>query len=220
LEVTKYVTASSRMPAFAGFTSEQIWTSIQEHKHTKSQSEANDVDLKIAEWDTLTQYPVPPPTKDFRVSRIKPPVGFEHLFEETILLELLREVRALLAFNRIESKGDFADAAFTDDDRQTRLSRQSPTWLPASEVRGEGIFLRLKEEAIQKWEHLPEVLKLEREFFQAHVSWRRLRNLNPVDAGFPGIRFCSSSFIVSCTHASDCVGVWLYRSEYPRTSVL
>ena len=96
LEVTKYVTASSRMPLLQT-TSEQIWTSIQEHKHTKSQSEANDVDLKIAEWDTLTQYPVPPPTKDFRVSRIKPPVGFEHLFEETILLELLREVECTIS---------------------------------------------------------------------------------------------------------------------------
>jgi hypothetical protein len=71
------------------------------------------------------------------------------LFEETTLVEMLREVRALIAFTRLESKGDFADADLQDDDRQTPLSRKSPTWLPASEVRGEGIFIRLKEEALQ-----------------------------------------------------------------------
>jgi len=78
-------------------------------------------------------------------------------FEETVLVELVREVRALLAFTRIESKGDFADADFPDDGRQTPLGRQSPRRLPASEARGEGIFLRLNEQALQSWEQKPEV---------------------------------------------------------------
>ena len=144
--------------------------------------------MKVAEWEVLTQNPPPVPTKDFRVTRVKPPTGFGQFFEETILLELLREVRALLAFTRIESKGDFADAAYVDDGRQTPLSRQSPTWLPASEVRGEGIFLRLKEAALQSWEQKPEVQKLEQEFFNAHKAWRRLRKQTPPEAAFPGIR--------------------------------
>src|SRR5207244_9006237 len=71
----------------------------------------------------------------------------------------------------------------------TPLSRQSPTWLPASEVRGEGIFLRLNEHALQSWEERAEVRQLEQDFLQAHVGWRRLRRQNPPEAGFPGIRF-------------------------------
>ena len=110
-------------------------------------------------------------------------------FEETILLEKLREVRALLAFTRIESKGDFADAAHEDDGRQTPLSRGSPTWLPVSEVRGEGILLRLREDALQAWEQRPEVLKLATEFFRAHKVWRTMRKLKPPEASFPAIRF-------------------------------
>ena len=189
LEVARYVTAPSRMPALVDFTAEQIWAAIDARKQGGNEPKEVETDLKIAEWDVFTQNPAPSPTKDFRVTRVPPPAGFDKFFEETILVELVREVRALLAFTRIESKGDFADADFEDDGRQTPLSRQSPTWLPVSEVRGEGIFLRLKEEALQSWEQRPEVKELEREFFQAHRGWRRLRKLNPPDAGFPSIRF-------------------------------
>ena len=119
-----------------------------------------------------------------------------------MLVERLREVRALLAFTRIESKGDFADAAYVDDGRETPLSRQSPTWLPASEVRGEGLFLRLKESALQQWENRAEVLALEREFFDAHKEWRRLRR-EPPEAGFPGsdLFFCIRSRMLSCARS-------------------
>ena len=189
LEVAKFVTAPSRMPALVDFTAEQIWAAIETRKQADNQDDAEETDLKIAEWEVLTQNPPPAPSEDFRVTRVPAPTGFGQFFEETILLELLREVRALLAFTRIESKGDFADAAYVDDGRQTPLSRQSPTWLPASEVRGEGIFLRLKEAALQSWEQRPDVQKLEQEFFNAHKGWRRLRKLNPPEAGFPGSRF-------------------------------
>lgn len=189
LEVAKFVTAPSRMPSLVDFTAEQIWAAIETRKQADNQDDAEETDLKIAEWEVLTQNPPPAPSKDFRVTRVPAPTGFGQFFEETILLELLREVRALLAFTRIESKGDFADAAYVDDGRQTPLSRQSPTWLPASEVRGEGIFLRLKEAALQSWEQRPDVQKLEQEFFNAHKGWRRLRKLNPPEAGFPGSRF-------------------------------
>jgi hypothetical protein len=188
LEVATYVTAPSRMPELADFTAQQIWTTIQARKQG-GDGETEQTDLKIDEWTVLTQNPPPPPTKDFRVTRVPPPSGFSQFFEDTILLEKLREVRALLAFTRIESKGDFADADYKDDGRQTPLSRQSPTWLPASEVRGEGIFLRLKELALQSWEQQPAVRQLEQEFFSAHKVWRRMRKQNPPEAGFPSIRF-------------------------------
>ena len=189
IEVATYVTAPSRMPDLADFTAAQIWAAIESHKQGQGGNEAEDTDLKIAEWAVLTQNPTPSPTEDFRVTRVAPPTGFTHLFEDTVLLEKLREVRALLAFTRIESKGDFADAAYIDDGRQTPLSRQSPTWLPASEVRGEGIFLQLKESALQSWENQAAVRQLEQEFLTAHKTWRTMRKQNPPEAGFPSIRF-------------------------------
>ncbi|HEY4281447.1 MAG TPA: DUF1998 domain-containing protein [Chthoniobacterales bacterium] len=189
LEVVTYVTAPSRMPELADFPASQIWAAIQNRKQGEAGSGAGETDLKIAEWAVLNQSSSPTPTKDFRITRVPPPSGFSQFFEDTILLEKLREVRALLAFTRIESKGDFADAAYIDDGRQTPLSRQSPTWLPASQVRGEGVFLRIKEEKLQSWEQTPAARQLEQEFLAAHKGWRRLRKQNPLEAGFPAIRF-------------------------------
>lgn len=189
LDVVRYVTAPSRMPVFAGFTPEQIWVAIEARRQGGDQAEEGEHDLKVPEWRILTQQRPPAATKDFRMTRAAAPTGFESLFEPTILLERLREVRALLAFTRIESKGDFADADYIDDDRQTSLSRHPPTWLPASEVRGEGIFLRVKEDALQVWEQQPEVRQLEQEFLQAHKSWRRMRKQQPPEGGFPAIRY-------------------------------
>jgi hypothetical protein len=117
-----------------------------------------------------------------------PPKGFETLFEDTILVERLREVRALLGFTRIESNSDFTEATILKDGRLTRLSRESPRWLPASEVRGEGIFVRLRDEVMLSWLVRPEVQQLEREFMESHRAWRRLRKLLPDHEGFPGIR--------------------------------
>lgn len=188
LQVAQYVTAPSRMPQLAEFNPAQIWAAIQQRRQAGDAGQTEAPDLKIAEWDVLTQIPPPPGTRDFRVARVAAPKGFEPYFEETVLLELVREVRALLAFTRIESKGDFADAAYVDDGRETPLSRRSPTWLPASEVRGEGVFLRLREEALQAWEQRPAVAGLEQEFLEAHRAWRRMRNQKPPDAGFPGSR--------------------------------
>jgi hypothetical protein len=189
LEVAKFVTAPSRMPALVEFAPEQIWAAIESRKQGTNGQNTDEPDLKIAEWQVLIQNPPPSPTKDFRVTHVPAPVGFVQLFEQTVLLERLREVRALLAFTRIESKGDFADADYVDDGRQTPLSRQSPTWLPASEVRGEGIFLRVKEDVLQSWEQRPAVKQLEQEFFAAHKQWRRMRKQNPPEASFPSIRF-------------------------------
>ena len=189
LDVARYVTAPSRMPSMVEFTAEDIWASIEARRQPSGVDFVDDNDLKVAEWERLTQFHVPSSSKDFLVRRALAPSGFEQYFEETVLLERLREVRALLAFTRIESKGDFADAGYVDDGRETPLSRESPIWLPASEVRGEGLFLRLKESVLQDWESRKDIRVLEQEFLAAHKTWRRLRKQTPVEAGFPGMRF-------------------------------
>lgn len=188
LEVARYVTAPSRMPQFADYKVEEIWAAIEKNKKELENEDESGEGLKDAEWRVLAEEQTPPVTKDFRVSRVNPPVGYEAFFEPTVLLERLREVRALLAFTRIESNGDFAEVALEEEVRQTPLSRKSPTWLPASEVRGEGIFLRFKEGMLQAWEQKAEVKKLEQEFLKSHIAWRAKRGIKPVDGGFPGIR--------------------------------
>lgn len=65
----------------------------------------------------------------------------------------LREVRALGGFARIEpypiSAERVAEAIGTGD--VAPLSKTSLGWLPAAEIRGEGIFLRFRDDAVDDW---------------------------------------------------------------------
>ncbi|MFF7068587.1 DUF1998 domain-containing protein [Streptomyces pseudovenezuelae] len=63
-----------------------------------------------------------------------------------MLVKKLREVRALKAFTRL------ADPDATTDSREMPLSGASMRWLPAMEVRGEGVFVRLNEDRLDAWE--------------------------------------------------------------------
>jgi hypothetical protein len=179
----------SLIPLFSEFEDENIWAAIQAKRAGGQQhAGAPPEDLKLPEWMTFSNPDAATESRDFKLKRVPPPAGFAAFFEDTVLVERIREVRALLGFTRIESNADFAEATVLEDGRLTKLCRESPTWLPASQVRGEGIFLRVREEMLLAWQAKPEVKQLQREFFEAHSAWRNLRKLAPAQEGFPGIR--------------------------------
>ncbi len=178
----------SLIPLFAEFSDEVIWAAIEAKKAGGGHGKMPAEDLKLPEWEVFSNPESAAENRDFKLKRVAPPKGFEAFFEDTVLVERIREVRALLGFTRIESNADFAEATILKDGRLTKLCRESPTWLPASEVRGEGIFLRIREEALLAWQDKPEVQQLQQEFLDAHKAWRKLRKLEPVQEGFPGIR--------------------------------
>src|SRR5262249_56179941 len=101
--------------------------------------------------------------------------GYKKLFDKVVLVERVREVRALVGFTRIGSPGDFNDPDELPPERLAPLSRSQPKWVPTSEVRGEGVFLQFAEKEVQKW--LKKNKGLEAEFFEAHKRWRNVRNL-------------------------------------------
>ncbi|MCF1596671.1 DUF1998 domain-containing protein [Streptomyces muensis] len=68
-----------------------------------------------------------------------------------MLVKKLREVRALKAFTRL------IDAESATDSAEMPLSERPLRWLPAMEVRGEGVFLRLDEDRLGAWEKAPAV---------------------------------------------------------------
>jgi hypothetical protein len=77
----------------------------------------------------------------------------EDWFDQVMLVKRLREVRVLTAFTRLQppTVGD-------PDKREAPLAREKLKWLPAIEVLGEGVFLRLREDRLQAWESQPEVI--------------------------------------------------------------
>ena len=99
----------------------------------------------------------------------------------------LREVRAIRGFTRINPPGDL------NSPEVARLSRKSLPWLPAIEVRGEGIFLALDEERLSEWERQSaveaRVLRCE-EKHQADWGERYGDNANPPQPITPRYMLC------------------------------
>ena len=75
------------------------------------------------------------------------------------------------------------------EERLAPLSKSSPTWLPAAEVRGEGLFLEFNQDVLAEWESKKDVVALKKSFYEAHRQWRTMRKIEPVEAGFPGVRY-------------------------------
>ncbi|WEH33589.1 DUF1998 domain-containing protein [Streptomyces sp. AM 4-1-1] len=63
-----------------------------------------------------------------------------------MLVKRLREVRALKAFSRVDTPDARTDV------HEAALSLEALDWLPAMEVQGEGVFLRLDETRLDAWE--------------------------------------------------------------------
>jgi hypothetical protein len=184
-KLTKF---QSLIPLFSEFSEEDIWAAIEAKRQGQNKHDTLDEDLKLPEWQVFSDPNSAGESKDFKLRRVPPPKGFETVFEDTVLVERIREVQALLGFTRIESNADFAEATLLQEARLTPLRRESPMWLPASEVRGEGIFLRIREDVFLQWEARPEVQRLRQEFFDSHKAWRKLRHLEPTTDRFPGVR--------------------------------
>jgi hypothetical protein len=66
--------------------------------------------------------------------------------ERVALLHKLRETRAFTGFSRI-----FPDDDLSQAERRAMISRIPKVWLPAVVVRGEGIFLKFREDRIADW---------------------------------------------------------------------
>ncbi|HTK06789.1 MAG TPA: DUF1998 domain-containing protein [Ktedonobacteraceae bacterium] len=178
------------IPEFQKYTDEDIWQRIEQRKQaTDDDDMVRPTDLKIPEWRVLTDPLHAPASPDFEVSQVNPPEGYSAYIEQVVLVERLREVRAITGFTRIESLIDYAEDEELPSDHIMPLARHSPYWIPASEVRGEGIFIQFREEVIERWLDQHAAQQHNGEFFEAHKRWRQARHIEPANANYPGLRY-------------------------------
>lgn len=185
-------------PDLDEFSIDKIWEAVEQKKSGGLGDDKGAEDLKRPEWSAFSNPANQPKTSDFKLEAVAPPKGYEYIFEKTVLVQRIREVRALLGFTRIESPGDFFEAADVPEERKAPLSRNAPTWLPGCEIRGEGIFLHFDSGFLSRWRTNVAVLKRESVLYDAHKAWRSMRKIVPVQAGFPGIVYVA---VHSIAHA-------------------
>ena len=166
---------------FRGYGNEDIWQAIERRRNQAKDgpSNASPMDLKSPEWERLIRPQDAPTQEGFLLRAVDPPDAFRDVLEQVVLAEKLREVRALIGFTRIDAPGEWGEVAAPDDGRRMAISRSAPTWIPAAEIRGEGIFLRFREKKIQDWLRGGSQVKWEEEFLKSHSRWRAAHYISP-----------------------------------------
>lgn len=105
--------------------------------------------------------------------------------DKLVLAHKLREVRVQIGFTRIEATTADLQGEY-DVGVESAALGLATDWLPASEVRGEGVLLSFSEKAIRAWEALPAVKKRERQLEDGYEAWMESAENAPP---FPGARF-------------------------------
>jgi hypothetical protein len=166
---------------------EQVWQAIQDKREGKSErTTVSESDIKGPEWEVLTDTNPPTDWPHFMSRKTEVPADYSGAFDTVLLLERLREVNALIGDTRVEAPEESADP----DERppMADMCKGSPEWVPATEVHGEGIFIRFREDVVREWENRPAVGGRDRMLKAGHRGWRNARGLDP-DENYPGIRY-------------------------------
>lgn len=120
---------------------------------SRGEVESDATDLLLPEWEALRD----PENfsqgqrSDFFSQRAEVPEKLRDIFASVIQVRKLLEVRALTGFTRLESKG----GPFGGDGEEVDIApiSRNPNldWLPAVEVRGEGLFFEFQSDLLANW---------------------------------------------------------------------
>ncbi|MBC7005042.1 DUF1998 domain-containing protein [Photobacterium sp. BZF1] len=111
---------------------------IADYPENEESAGLDDFEVEVQQRDTLDEC-------DRRLS---------NYFQGISLVHRLREVVAFRGFTRLESPMTANKYSM----RCAPISTSKKSWLPAIENRGEGIYIELDQERLQKWEVRPEVM--------------------------------------------------------------
>ena len=146
--------------------------------------------LRTAEFEQFVSQPVGTPgelsgeDEDFfarTVAADRSPRGVR----QVVLASKLREVRAQIGFTRLEPVTPDLQGEYDLGVQSAPLGLLTD-WLPASEIHGEGVFIRLDEKVVQAWEARGVVKTRGEELLAGYEQWAEGYESPPP---FPGTRF-------------------------------
>jgi hypothetical protein len=206
-------------PTLTSFPVEDVWTAILKQR---GEVETDDIDLRWPEWLAFRDPASSMSDKaELFLQEGAIPEGFSGFVARVVLARKLLEVRALVGFTRIDTVGVGTDDALRPD--IAPIYRNRPDWLPAVEVRGEGIFIELDEDAVGRWEANPDVLARSGAMAEKFRQWETERGTPP--SPFPGARYILLHSLahtlirqlsLDCGYSASSVRERIYSSADPR----
>jgi len=130
--------------------------------------------------------------------------------EAVIQLHRLREVLALVGFSRFEAVTPDIDGEYDTDVERAPLALE-PTWFPAVENRGEGLFVQLRSSAVTGWLARGAVAKRVDSLDAGHQKWAKDRKVQHPFPGGPYVLLDTLSHLLIQSLAMRC--------GYPASSI-
>jgi hypothetical protein len=214
------------LPGLKEYDPKTIFEALQARR-AQAENPPTPLDIRHEEFLALRSQPnaVDALRREFEIEPVSVPDSFEGLIERIVIVRRLKEVRALDGFSRIDSAFDIAlDEEQPETFQRQTLSADESFWRPAVELRGEGVFVKLREDALDTWEQHPSVVNLAAALESAHVAWRRDRELPPTS--FPGSRYILlhsfahlliNGLALECGYSSTSIRERIYSSTTPAT---
>ena len=180
---------SSVAAALAGFDDDEVLETIHRRKSGTTQTAAS---VKSVELDALLNVDEGygdglPINLDFHAQKL--PAGYRSDrfpgLETVVQVHRLREVLALAGFTRLEAPMPDIDGEYRDDVQRADLAID-PSWFPAVENRGEGVFLHLAPEAVRAWQSRSGVKERVQALKRGHEAWVKAFKERRKGQEFPG----------------------------------
>jgi energy-converting hydrogenase Eha subunit F len=130
--------------------------------------------------------------------------------EAVYQLHRLREVMALIGFTRLKPVTPDINGEYDKDVSRADLA-EDPSWFPAVENRGEGIFLQLNSDEVSEWSQREAVRGRLTALQQGHAMWAKERESK---REFPG-----GAFVLLHTFSHLFIQSLSMRCGYPISSI-
>jgi hypothetical protein len=219
LQKLKTLVELDMFPSLADFPVDDVWTAILRGRGIV---QTDDSDLRWPEWEAFRDFEssADESAELFLESGVVPP-QFAQLLSRIVLARKLLEVRALVGFTRIDAVG--VGTGDSPGPEIAAIYRQRSDWLPAVEVRGEGIFIELNEEAVVTWETSTIVRTRTMAMADKLEQWERERGNKTVP--FPGARYILlhslahaliRQLALDCGYSASAVRERIYSSTEPQ----
>jgi hypothetical protein len=196
--------------ALSDFVEADIWKAIQGRRDgVKSLA---DRPVKEVEFEAFLQAASiassSPASPDFVARRLDPRrwerLRKTDLVENVILVDKLREVAAMVGFTRLAPASNEINGELNDQVVPAPI-HQNPEWFPVREIRGEGVFLQFKPQAIKAWLERPQTKARAEVMDNAVENWRRTKGDGAIKN--PGLAYSllhSLSHLLMTSIALEC----------------